>query len=282
MPFTGHKLLPHLGALQIQLLRGLEEDDDRFRSTYYDLELLPYAVGAAWHGLSEFARIERQILLDFPPDRLKGLLFFGSTPGQRDLLSYMFDNFLDAARRAQNAVIHYLSRGLQISLPSSMHDLVTGMNARRITIPDQPQQMILRYWEKRGKRLKDYRDLAQHHALVTSDARVVGSEDGRVGIYLLLPSNPEVKKAGRLVFGDPEIHAFPYAKNEFCLLLQFLDWLTKGLVREPPESQSQMALNVFRDPAKVGSGVSYRAHVPPTSEQLEAEVLGLLQRLRTA
>ncbi|HZA93520.1 MAG TPA: hypothetical protein VE420_12915, partial [Gemmatimonadales bacterium] len=76
---------------------------------------------------------------------------------------------------------------------------------------------------------------------------------GRVGLYLLLPSNPEVKSAGKLSFGHPEVHAFPYAKHEFKLLLAFVDWLTKGLITDPPERRSQMSMVVFRDhPRRAG------------------------------
>src|SRR5918995_4800600 len=111
MTFSGHQLLPHLNALQYQLLRELEKDDERFRSTYFDLELLMYALGAAWYALSEFAGNQRALLAQFPPERLRGLSFFGLEPEERDHLSYMFDSFLDAARRVQNAVIRYLSPG---------------------------------------------------------------------------------------------------------------------------------------------------------------------------
>jgi hypothetical protein len=282
MAFSGHRLLPHLNVLQRQFLRGLDDDEERFRSTYFDLELLPYALGAAWHALSEFVRIQREILADFPPERLKGLAFVGLAPQRRDLLSHPFDNFIDATRRAQNAVIHYLSRGLRKSMPASMHKLVHAMQKEKITLPQLPQREILKYWEKHGQRLKEYRDLAQHHALVTSDARVVGSDDGRVGLYLLLPSNPEVKSAGKLSFGHPEVHASPYAKHEFKVLVAFLDWLTKGLITDPPELRSQIALNVFREPARLGPGVSYRAHVPPSAEKLEAEIREILDQLRVA
>jgi hypothetical protein len=38
------------------------------------------------------------------------------------------------------------------------------------------------------------------------------------------------------------------------LLVAFFDWVTKGLIIDPPERRAQMALNVFRDPARLGEG----------------------------
>jgi hypothetical protein len=48
MASSGHALLPHLKVLQQHFLEPLtlKDNDERFRSTYFDLELLPYAMGA--------------------------------------------------------------------------------------------------------------------------------------------------------------------------------------------------------------------------------------------
>ena len=88
--------------------------------------------GAAWYALPEFAGIQHEMIAKFPTAQLEGLAFFGHSPDQRDLLSYMLGNFLDGARRAQDAVIHSLNRGLRISLPASMADLVKQL---RILLP---------------------------------------------------------------------------------------------------------------------------------------------------
>jgi hypothetical protein len=48
MASSGYALLPHLKVLQQHFLEPLtlKDNDERFRSTYFDLELLPYAMGA--------------------------------------------------------------------------------------------------------------------------------------------------------------------------------------------------------------------------------------------
>ena len=115
---------------------------------------------------------------------------------------------------------------------------------------------------------------------MTSDARLIRSDDGRVGVYLLLPSNPEVKSAGKLNFGDPEVHALPYAKREFKALVETFDWLSKWLVGELTEGPKQFSLAVFRDPAVLGKGIRYRAAVPPSDQELEQDVAKFLDYLR--
>jgi hypothetical protein len=144
-----------------------------------------------------------------------------------------------------------------------------------------PHQEILKYWDVYGQHLENYRDLSQHHAPVASDERPVRSDDGRVGVYLLLPSNPEAKSAGRLTFGSPNIQAFSYAKRQFKALLVFSDWLTTGLLPKP-EQRRQLLITVFRDPATLGGGVVYEGYVPPTEEALRTEVEGLLKHLKAS
>lgn len=280
MNFSGHILLPHLKLLQHQFLASTEEDDEKYRSAYFDLELLPYALGGTWYALAELARIQNEIISKYPPERLEGLVFFGLPNEDRDLLSYMVDNFLDAARRAQNSVIHYLSRGLRMSLPSSMSTLIKQMEAGRIQLPALPHEQMLVYWANNGRLIKDYRDLAQHHALVTSDARLIRSADGRVGIYLLLPSNPGVKQAGKLTFNEPEVHAFPFALHQFKVLIFFLGWLTRGLVSRRPEDRMQSVIHLFRNYAELGPGVVYTAHVPPSADKLQETIDAFLQQVR--
>ena len=52
MSISGHELLPQLKILEHQFLDHLADDNERFRSTYFDLELPPYALG----GTSEIQR----------------------------------------------------------------------------------------------------------------------------------------------------------------------------------------------------------------------------------
>jgi hypothetical protein len=38
------------------------------------------------------------------------------------------------------------------------------LNAGKIKLPDLPHARMIEYWDEFGKKLREYRDLAQHHA----------------------------------------------------------------------------------------------------------------------
>ncbi len=257
--FSGHLLIPHLSALENRFTTPLQNDDARFRSTFFDLEMLPYALGGAWYAWYELARIQHEIVAAIPVEQFDGNTILGLGRAERDAMSYAVDAFFDAMRRSQNAVIHYLSRGLKTTLPNSMTDLVEGLKKGKFKVPNPPRQGIIDYWNQHGQQLKHYRDLAQHHALITSDARAFRAEDGRVGFYFLLPSNPEQKAAARLVFGTPRIHVYEYVREQFKRLLVFIYWLTKGLVRP---DDGGMSLMIFREPLTLGGTDGFSAPDP--------------------
>jgi hypothetical protein len=274
MNFSGHTLIPHLNVLQNHFLGPLRNDDERFRRTYFDLEMLPYALGAAWYSLYELARVQTELVRSIPISELESTTILGLGSEPRDRMSYTIDGFLDAARRAQNGVMHYLSRGLKLSLPNSMTDLVGRIKKGKSMLPDPPSRQILEYWHQHGQRLKDYRDLAQHHALVASDARAFLSSDKQIGLYLLLPSNPEAKSASKLVFGSPRIHAYEYVRAEFYRLVGFLHWLTKGLV--PKGGGGGISIVVFREPVTLGP---MEGNAPADPEKLNVAIINFVQRL---
>jgi hypothetical protein len=82
-----------------------------------------------------------------------------------------------------------------------------GLNKGRYALPDELVKILFDYWSRHGKTLKEYRDIAQHHALVTSHTTLFRGDDGRIGLHALLPSNPGVKCTGELVWGMPPVHA---------------------------------------------------------------------------
>ena len=64
--FSGHLLIPHLSTLENRFIDPLKKDDARFRSAFFDLEMLPYALGGAWHAWHELARAQQEIVAAIP------------------------------------------------------------------------------------------------------------------------------------------------------------------------------------------------------------------------
>lgn len=202
--------LPNLSFLRYQLEEATPIE--RRRAAYYELELLPYSLGATVQAFFDFVQAESELLGQLPSDWRKITTIIGS--GGRDNICYRIDSFLESARRTQNAVICYMSKALSLSLPRSLSEIVKKIELNKIELPSEIRADILGYWNNHGKKLKDYRDLGQHHALVASEVRIFNSDRNEPAIYLMLPNNPEVKNPTKLTFDDPPIQAFFYLEAQ--------------------------------------------------------------------
>lgn len=219
------------------------------------LEQLPYCLGAAWaavrrlivgaNGLGELPDVKR-----LAPGARNILLL---TPESRDPLAHEVDAYLGAARRAQNGVVPYLSRVFRRSLPTSLREVNQKLTAGRLSIQPDADSLITGYWAKAGARLRDYRDLSEHHAIVASDARVVRADNGRVCLYLALPNNPEVKSAARLSY-DPPVHALKYVVESFLTLCAFVSRLVDVMIDQVPSSGMVAVTFNFKGALRVGPG----------------------------
>jgi hypothetical protein len=97
-----------------------------------------------------------------------------------------------------------------------MKGLLDTRKPRDYGLPEEIRGELTWYWEEHGKRLKNYRDRAQHMPLiVTSEAQVIVAADGTFSILLALPNNPEVTSPARLRFENPPVHAFSYVREQY-------------------------------------------------------------------
>jgi hypothetical protein len=235
-------LIPDLRKLRDQLTPSM--DDVIYRDVHFRLELLPYCLGASAVALenliSEIQKISSGCLSSEPPDSRTIKI---PEPAAADRLKYHVDHFLDAGRRAQNAWICYLSRRFSTSAspPSSLSELVNKLNRVDYGFHENVRRELTEYWEHHGRRLKDYRDLAQHFGLVLSEPRVFYADDGTPSIWLTLPNNPEVKSPTQLKFEDPTVHAFCYIRNQYCELMAFSYRLCTMLIESPANNVAPIA-----------------------------------------
>jgi hypothetical protein len=221
--WTGIQLAPRLPILLAQLT-SFDQGVEPLKQRKANLEQLPYSLGGMCYTFFEFIRIQVELVKRYPPERGVHVLASDVT----DPLSYTLDAFLDHARRMANAVRFYLSaryeellRRSQTSLPKSMSDLVKLLRRNHDVLPRE-RDLLTQYWEDHGSKVKAYRDLAQHHALLSSDCRIFMGADGNPGFYLALPSNPEVKSVSKLSYENPPIHAFLYMRQVFYASICFV------------------------------------------------------------
>jgi len=126
--------LPNLGTLRHQLEGALSGAD--FRRSYFQLELLPYTLGATYQALLDFVQAERELMLGRRLTDNQGKRMMNAIgAGGRDKLAYRLDTFLESARRTQNAVIPYISRAHSVSLPLSLADVIKRVEQKKIGVP---------------------------------------------------------------------------------------------------------------------------------------------------
>lgn len=272
------QLLAHLPEVKHRILRKLAVDDnERVRVAVIELEMLPYTLSAARYACIQVLRSQLLMVEGFfreQPD-FRGVFVLSSE--QQSELSFAVDSFLESARRTQNALIPYLSRAFEVSLPSSLSDLAASITKGKVSLPPSVADLLMAYWHKHGKRLKDFRDVSQHHSLVSLDARVFLADDGRRCLRLLLPSNPELKTTSKLVYGDPPLHAIPYVRDQFFKLLSICYCLTRLILDLVPGERGQVSTPLLREP--IFLGVPVQGHRLFSVEETENAISSLLERV---
>lgn len=227
--WPGHWLVPSIPRLQFQLAPPMEQSDE-YSKVQLQLEQLPYCLGATSFALLELHRTTRVTVARLLPGGEPAGVIHVISPDLRDRLAFLVDSVLEAARRTQNALLPYLSRGLRLSLPSGLGDLVADLQKAKISLPVGIRDVLIEYWEKHGLRLKQYRDVSQHHAVISSDVRLFRGSDGSPGIYFVLPRNPEEKSASKLDYEEPSIHVLSYLTAEFFNLMRVCNICCSELV----------------------------------------------------
>jgi hypothetical protein len=231
-------LLTHLVALRSALYEqraaGANKPVVHLNSpTHVKLELLPYAVSEMWHAFTSFICATHSIAAKLDEEiPLHPECFFLSDT-DRDLLAYSIDAFMNAGRRAQNAVLPYLSSALRQSLPDSLSDVFTKQghtDRRKYPILEPFAPMLESYWQAYGQSLRAYRVLMEHRTLVASEACLTRPDAGTVVLHMLLPSNPDVESPAKLIYDNPPVHALLYMEQAFIALVRFAESMTRPLL----------------------------------------------------
>jgi hypothetical protein len=280
-----HHLIPHLPVLRRQITSGFDFGGDEYRNAHFELQLLPYCLNAASSALVTLVSEIQTLVSDNLPSRSPtGTSIRSPKPEDTERLSYQVDHFLDVARRAQNSWTRYFRLGLRLQrhgeqLPKSLHDVMKGLLATRdYGLPEEIRRELTRYWEEHGKRLKNYRDRAQHlPIIVTSEAQVIVAADGTPSTLLTLPNNPEETSPARLSFENPTVHAFSYVREQHYQLVAFSHWLCDKLIEESTDRNKGSFAKVPRS----WLGQSTLGEAIPTESTLE-EITERIKALGTS
>jgi hypothetical protein len=288
--YTIEELVPHLSELREHLLgKPGSTRIEEYRGTLLRLEMLPYSLMACQTALYECVSAQEQLLGQISSRGLDDKTTLHLSPRECEELAHPVDTFLESARRCQNALAYYLSRALRVSVPTRGLELVVRRIERRgLDFGEVINDLLCGHWKEYGQRLKEYRDLSQHYAIVSSDARVFRSSgDGTVCLYLLLPTNPEVKNAGMLQYEKPSIHAYVYVRDYFGRLLALVYHVTRKLRERFPDNMnpdgSKTAIlrpAVLRAPIVFGRETGIEGHRIFTHEDVREGVSNRIARNR--
>ena len=148
--WPGHWLVPQIDVLKAQLLPP-SGDFEKHQRLALQLEQLPYCLGATSYALCELITTQNvTVALDFasPGERAD---IHGLRPYERDRMGFLVDSTLEAARRAQNALVLYIDRACKKSLPTSMAELADS-SSHLAKLPKSIAESISAYWSSHGSR----------------------------------------------------------------------------------------------------------------------------------
>jgi hypothetical protein len=219
-----------------------------------DLLQFPHAVGAAFDALcrlesSQVDLVDRRLSQGTRDPRAIEMVNRSETYP----LTFAIDSYLESAVRAQNGAWHYASKAFGVSdTPESLRDAVKQLRKDGIKgIPTVVASSIVSYWESGGQRLRAYRVLSQHFALVSSDVRLRFAPDGSASIFLALPSDPAVTKPAGLRYDNPVVLALPYCTETFVHLIRWIYELARLIAPDAPRAP-QGVVSMLMGPLMVG------------------------------
>jgi len=263
--------IPHLIPLASRIRQASDDDPDTQILQEFYLEQLQYTIYSSANAVINLARMIGEAKNYLPPVGGDGEKNVGTVllpEPIKNQLGFTVDHYFDASRRSLNAANIFLSKTLRMSVPSSFSDLIKKLNAGKINLPERIFALIINYWNSNGRLIKAYRDLAQHFAVISSDARVFMLQDGRMLYYLLLPNNPEEKNPTKLYYENPRIDAFPFILESYGKLYEFIFELTHVLLSYTYNEGTETIPVLFKSPLRLGGKRKVEGHYEPNIENL--------------
>ncbi|MHB8967096.1 MAG: hypothetical protein ACYC57_02395 [Thermoleophilia bacterium] len=230
------------------------------------LNQLPYSLASSAKALVTFCTSQYEIVEKYSMrDRDTGMMHMYSLEDTDwHKMAFALDSYLEAARRTQNSICLYLSQIFKQSFPQSLSDTYKGIVKNIYNIPDHAKGTITSYWTNDGEKIKSYRDLSQHHAIVSSDARISFLPDGQILIFLIIPTNPSEKSPLKLSF-EPRLYAIDYMLGSYQRLLSFVCSMVGQLLNHKGRTGELIMTQEFM------GGVSLKAEGRPLPDLIEIQ-----------
>lgn len=243
------------------------------------LERLPYCMGGAYRAVMEV----RQLLAaavsahqeEFARSKANQMIL---GQGETLFIRNAVDSYLDVSCRAQDAVLAYVSTTFYRSLRQSLSRYVKALKNGKVFSHPEIEAALSEYWSKTGRRLRQYRDLAQHHAVVASEGTLVMRSDGLIEVALLLPTDPSVKAPKDWTYRSPAVPAYIFCEQSYLDLFSFVYRVLFILARHLGYPESFRRLVTFRAP--IGAG-PLPSHGVPSPEDLPSRLSEIRKDLKS-
>ena len=251
----------------------------------FEFERLPHFLNSAFITAATLTASAREIALRLAPPDGQAMFVTGNA------LAFLYMNvegFLSACVKAQNALYPYIRHtksGLR-SLPSSFRHLVNNVRRGKCSVDGWLRDAILDYWDKHGKKLRDYRDLAKHKCLIISNVRVVREANSdNVGLSMLLPANPDADNPHDLDFANNGTDALRYIARELLAITVLTDRVIRFVVDKyggfHTHSVSPRGVFEFRPPIQIGPNARRPNLLPiPDKDELLPAITAAVEKAR--
>lgn len=223
-----HELIPNLATLDRLIMENVSTD--AYSSIQRETEQLPYYLRGACFSINELERFRIETI-----DAWKNIPSVGPdtqyilSPENFDPLSFSVDSYLFFIRRVMDSLISYLNRCPEnLSLPSSMNDLIKKMIAGKVSLDSVIHESLTEYWNTCGEKVKGYRDQVNHKAVILSNCIVFNTPKG-FGLKMLLPDDPHEKSPSKINY-KPGVGAMGFIMESLKLTIQLVNRIVERLI----------------------------------------------------
>ena len=223
-----HELIPNLGVLDRLIMESCSGDE--YSKTQRLTEQLPYYLRATCFSLNELEHYRIQTIKAWSEIPEVGSdTQFVLPPELFDPLSFAADSYLFFLRRVMDSLITYISRcPSRQSLPSSMKDLMKGVETSKYGLDNGVISILNEYWGSIGKKVKGYRDQVAHSAVILSNCVVFNTPEG-YGLKMLLPDNPEERSPSKIGY-SPGIGTMGFFFDALKQTIQLVNQIVERLI----------------------------------------------------
>ncbi len=143
----------------------------------------------------------------------------------------------------QNRIPRLLGKQIKKHTPNSLNTFIKK-NSSKYEVSNKYYYILKRYWTKVGKRIKLYRDVEQHHFILTKNVYLQIKPE--IKLIIMFPDNPEVKKPEELTY-NKEYDAIQFLNKSFELLHLCIEEMARELGHSPLPLASQISLDTVGD-----------------------------------